>query len=116
MHNKTPSSNEYSPTSENNSFDIQRVEPQEISARCNGYLKPCNVKFSTFSVYAINERYGYKSLFFTLYVPGTAISTSFHLSIIIPRILSCIMLCIICKLLSACSSLPPVTQTKHIVY
>src|SRR5699024_4620308 len=101
MHNKIPSSNEYSPTSENNSFDIQRVKSQEIYACCNAYLKPCNVKFSTFSVYAINETYGYKSLFFTLYVPGTAISTSFHLSIIIPRILLCIILCNSCKLISA---------------
>src|SRR5699024_12572631 len=101
MHNTNTSSNEYYPKSENNSFEIQRVEPQEISALCNGYLKPCNVKFSTFSVYAINETYGYKSLFFTLYVPGTAISTSFHLSIIIPRILLCIILCNSCKLISA---------------
>src|SRR5699024_8793465 len=98
MHNKIPSSTDYSPTSENNSFDIQIVDPHPIYTRCNGYLKPCNVKFSTFSVYAINETYGYKSLFFTLYVPGTAISTSFHLSIIIPRILLCIILCNSCKL------------------
>src|SRR5699024_12442422 len=86
MHNKTPSSNEYSPTSENNSFDIQRVEPQEISARCNGYLKPCNVKFSTFSVYAINDNYGYKSLLFRLYVQGTDPYTLIPLSLTIPPI------------------------------
>src|SRR5699024_12823193 len=81
----------------------------------NGYLKPCNVKFSTFSVYAINETYGYKSLFFTLYVLDTAISTSFHLSIIIPLILLFIILGNSCKLIIALSSFLLLTPNKYIV-